>query len=102
MDVCFCHFLLAQKVTKKGTTKTNHLLVLVAQCYTPGLDELVVRTFRGQPTRRQLLPFDAPFVNSGLPQGKLLLLPLRPEPVEGPPPPLRPEPVEGPPPPASP
>jgi hypothetical protein len=27
----FCHFLLAQKVTKKGTTKTNHLLDLVAQ-----------------------------------------------------------------------
>jgi hypothetical protein len=45
----FCHFLLAQKVTKKGTTKTNHLLVLVAQGYTPGLAELVVRTFRGHP-----------------------------------------------------
>ena len=53
LSVCFCHFLLAQKVTQKGTTKTNHLLVLVAQGYTPGLAELVVRTFRGQPARRR-------------------------------------------------
>jgi hypothetical protein len=53
----FCHFLLAQKVTKKGTTKTNHLLVLVAQGYTPGLAELVVRTFRGHPARLHLLLF---------------------------------------------
>ena len=52
--IVFRHFLLAQKVTKKGTTKTNHLLVLVAQGYTPGLAELVVRTFRGHPTRRCL------------------------------------------------
>jgi hypothetical protein len=48
----FCHFLLAQKVTKKGTTKTNHLLGLVARTYAPGLAKLAVRSFRGQPSRR--------------------------------------------------
>ncbi|MFN9596085.1 MAG: hypothetical protein ACK560_04785 [Bacteroidota bacterium] len=57
------HFLLAQKVTKKGTTpdsyrETNHLLGLVAQTNTPGPAELAVRTFRGQPTRRCLQVFD--------------------------------------------
>ena len=49
MDVCFCHFLLAQKVTKKGTTKTNHLLVLVAQGYTPGLASLWFALFVDNP-----------------------------------------------------
>jgi hypothetical protein len=59
----FCHFLLAQKVTKKGTTpdsyrETNHLLGLIAKGFTPGLAEPVVRTFRGQPSRRCLQVFD--------------------------------------------
>jgi hypothetical protein len=48
----FCHFLLAQKVTKKGTTKTNRLLGFVAPA-APGPADLAVRTFRGQPSRRQ-------------------------------------------------
>jgi hypothetical protein len=56
--IVFRHFLLAQKVTKKGTTKTNHLLGLVARTYTPGLAKLAVRTFRGQPSRRCLQVFD--------------------------------------------
>jgi hypothetical protein len=49
----FCHFLLAQKVTKKGTTNANRLIGLVAQGYTPGPTNLTVRTVRGQATRRQ-------------------------------------------------
>jgi hypothetical protein len=49
----FCHFLLAQKVTKKGTTKTNRLLVFVAPP-APGPAELAVRTFRGQASRRKI------------------------------------------------
>jgi len=48
----FCHFLLAQKVTKKGTTNANRLIGLVAQGYTPGPTNLTVRTVRGQATRR--------------------------------------------------
>jgi hypothetical protein len=70
----YCHFLLAQKVTKKGTTKTNRLLVFVAPP-APGPAELAVRTFRGQAARRKLLPlpFDETLVNLSLAQGKLLL-----------------------------
>jgi len=49
----FCHFLLAQKVTKKGTTKTNRLLVFVAPP-AHGPAELAVRTFRGQAARRKI------------------------------------------------
>jgi hypothetical protein len=73
-DIVFCHFLLAQKVTKKGTTKTNRLLVFVAPP-APGPAELAVRTFRGQAARRQLLllPFDETLLNSSFAQGKLLL-----------------------------
>ena len=48
-----CYFLLAQKVTKKGTTNANRLIGLVAQGYTPGPTNLTVRTVRGQATRRQ-------------------------------------------------
>jgi hypothetical protein len=44
--------LLAQKVTKKGTTNANRLIGLVAQGYTPGPTNLTVRTVRGQATRR--------------------------------------------------
>ena len=62
----FCHFLLAQKVTKKGTTpdscrETNRLLGFVAPP-APGPAELAVRTFRGQPARRQKLLFYSPTV----------------------------------------
>ncbi|MFM8918195.1 MAG: hypothetical protein ACKOGP_10710 [Bacteroidota bacterium] len=46
--------MLAQKVTKKGTTNTNRLIGLVAQGYTPGLTNLTVRTVRGQAARRQI------------------------------------------------
>jgi len=54
----FCHFLLAQKVTKKGTTPdsyrgTNRLLDLSHKpAFRPA--ELAVRTFRGQPSRRKM------------------------------------------------
>ena len=49
-----CHFLLAQKVTKKGTTNANRLIGLVAQGYTPGPTNLTFRTVRGQAARRQI------------------------------------------------
>jgi hypothetical protein len=50
--LAFCHFLLAQKVTKKGTTNANRLIGFFAQGYTPGPTNLTVRTVRGQATRR--------------------------------------------------
>ena len=52
-----CHFLLAQKVTKKGTTNANRLIGLVAQGYTPGPTNLTVRTVRGRATRRRIKVF---------------------------------------------
>ncbi|MFM7053841.1 MAG: hypothetical protein ACKOX7_03780 [Bacteroidota bacterium] len=41
----------AQKVTKKGTTNTNHLLGLVAQGIAAWQTNPMVRTVRGQATR---------------------------------------------------
>ena len=73
--IVFRHFLLAQKVTKKGTTKTNHLLGLVARTYTPGLAKLAVRTFRGQPSLRRNRVF-AKNKSANRSRQLLLLLPL--------------------------
>jgi hypothetical protein len=54
LPLASCHFLLAQKVTKKGTTNANRLIGLVAHGYTPGPTNLTVRTVRGQATRRHI------------------------------------------------
>jgi hypothetical protein len=50
-----CHFLLAQKVTKKGTTNANRLIGLVAHGYTPEPTNITVRSVRGQAARRLII-----------------------------------------------